>query len=260
MNCRRVEKLIALYEGGDLAPDATRAVAEHLRVCAGCRDLATGFEASREFLRTHEPPEFDAAFFDSVRCNVMREIKQAPEPEGFATLLSRLFNTRSLAYAATLALLVIVALVIVNLRSRNLDDVNRKEQITTTVTNDARDVASPNAPEEVKKVTTPASKQSRQVAANVQRRRLSTQPKMISVAKTIAPPVTSVPESVVGAHSEMAALSNDMNVASGQLASLGGNRQTEGERKVLRIELQTKDPSVRIIWLSPQAADNRIKD
>jgi len=46
----------------------------------------------------------------------------------------------------------------------------------------------------------------------------------------------------------------------GLVASLEGVRAGEVERKVLRIELQTGDPNVRIIWLSPQAAEGRARD
>src|SRR5215207_3219876 len=108
MDCKRAEELMPLDAEGDLAGGRERAaLAAHLGGCDTCRRLAAEWAESRDMLRLHQPPEFDAAFFDHVRRNVMREIttptKRAPALPVFAALSAPLPPTRALAYAALLA-------------------------------------------------------------------------------------------------------------------------------------------------------------
>jgi hypothetical protein len=274
MNCRRVEQLIALHAGGDLAGDDERAVARHLEGCAGCRRLADGFAQSRALLAAHEPPEFDEAFFDSVRRNVMRGIDDdAPKPWPLAPFFSRLFAPRVLAYAASLALLVAAgALAYRILNGRGGEGANRQEVVRqageeaavpapTVADGTPREV---NAPREADSpLVTPVPKAAPPaVVAKSQRRSLPAPSRGEQAARggnRVTPPA---PAPVVSGSSEMANLSNDptLNAAVGELASRGGAPAEGPDRKMLRIELRTGDPNVRIIWLTPQAEGRPAKD
>ena len=68
MNCSWEER-VALDMGGDLDAAESRRVAEHLRTCAECRELAGELRADQELLRAM--PEVDAG---ALRARVMRQI------------------------------------------------------------------------------------------------------------------------------------------------------------------------------------------
>ncbi|HZB46724.1 MAG TPA: zf-HC2 domain-containing protein [Pyrinomonadaceae bacterium] len=54
MNCDWAEKVSALIDG-ELAADETRAVEEHVKVCASCRDAAQSFRALRREIDSYGP-------------------------------------------------------------------------------------------------------------------------------------------------------------------------------------------------------------
>ena len=112
MNCEEVRAKLALHVAGDIGrEDERRTVDSHLRACGGCRAVAAEWEASQRLLRLHQPPEFDAAFFDGLRRDVLRRISEPPPPSLFARLLGQPFGRRHLTYAAVCSLLVCGALV-----------------------------------------------------------------------------------------------------------------------------------------------------
>jgi anti-sigma factor RsiW len=75
MRCAELEERIARYVGGDLAPVEAAAIEQHLRVCAGCADLARGLEDDRAWLASRPPETADvdfAAMRRQIRCEISR--------------------------------------------------------------------------------------------------------------------------------------------------------------------------------------------
>ena len=63
MNCRDWEERLALYAGGDLAPDEAAEVERHLGECPGCQMFASGLKESLEMLReSHRERPVPGAF------------------------------------------------------------------------------------------------------------------------------------------------------------------------------------------------------
>ncbi|MCA1635460.1 MAG: zf-HC2 domain-containing protein [Acidobacteria bacterium] len=119
MSCEEVEAMLSLYVAGEVGPQGVRErVAAHLSVCESCRALAAEWKASRDMFRLHQPPEFDAAFFDGIRRDVLRQISEAPPPSLLARLLGQPFGQRALAYAAVFSMLVCAALLSAHFRRR----------------------------------------------------------------------------------------------------------------------------------------------
>ncbi|HEV7906440.1 MAG TPA: zf-HC2 domain-containing protein [Pyrinomonadaceae bacterium] len=268
MRCTRVEKFLPLYVAGDLAGRrAERHVARHLATCERCRGLAEEYDASRDFVRAAAgtlPPDFDDAFYAGIRRSVLAEIKRehtrlAPPSPTFAGFAS-LFNPR-FAYAASVALLLI-AIAALSLQSY----VGRKSEIagatgghtgtpaatTVSIKTTARGDGRTVAPVE-KTLAATASKESRQTAKPLSLKRRAggsgnaqdeTQRSLnfannapVRARRNPLAPSVAAP----GEHTE-------------QIASSGGSSgdgTTNAAPEVSRIEIQTSDPNIRIIWLSP---------
>ena len=233
MDCKRAEELMPLDAGGDLEDGRARAgLAAHLGDCAPCRRLAAGWAESRAMLRLHEPPEFDAAFFEHVRRNVMREITTpttaAPAPTVFAALLALLPRARTLAYAASLALVFAALLFALRL--------SRAPQPTKVAGDGVASSMNETLPKEID-----PPRQTPRVAAREQAHR-----------KT--PAAKTVPRGDRPAPTRAAPLPDDAALSSlpDAEAELAVVRD---EREMLKIELQTSDPDVRIIWFSPRPGE-----
>lgn len=236
-------------------------VAAHLADCAACRLKAEEFEASGRLLALHAPPVFDENFYASVRRNVMREIEaEQTRPAPFAAF-RQLFAPRTLAVAASLALLVACALVAFQLY-RRVAPTPQTARETARQTNTHADEA---PPEKTNNAPAPVVRQHEQVEdapvvaqhdeprrrslgaierASSRTRHVASQHAQ-SMAHASAPTVESSASNQTGQPTQLE------TVAVNQAAPL-----TEiAERKLTRIELQTADPNVRIIWLSPRADD-----
>ena len=268
MRCTRVEKFLPLYIAGDLAGRrAERHVAQHLATCESCRGLAEEYDASRNLVRDAAtlPPDFDGAFYAEIRRSVLDQIERehtrlAPPPTfaGFASL----FNTR-FAYAASLALIftTVAALSLHSYVSRKSEIARVNRELTgtpgampvstgTTTSSDGRSVD----PIE-KTVAEAASKESRQTAkppslkrrANRSGNAQNETQRSVTLTAKHAPshaqrdsraPVVAAPDE----HTTEIASSNDN----------GSGGATIDAPEVSRIEIQTSDPNIRIIWLSPK--------
>lgn len=262
MNCEEARENLSLYVAGDIERHGAREqIARHLEGCDPCRALAEEWEASRRLLQLQQPPEFDAAFFDSVRRGVMRQISE-PRPSLLARLLGQPFGPRTLTYAAVFSLLVCAAVLSSHFLRRAHTppaemvkkeknggpgkvetNVNQspgpREQETRTANVNKVNVVSPSprpkpsprrgvrresAPE--RKFVSPSPGPDEEQAANAPRSPRDGSPE-------VGPQVAGSPN-----HVETAA----------------------ADREMLRIELQTADPNVRIIWLSPRTTGSASSD
>jgi hypothetical protein len=109
MDCTRVEELLALFSGGDLDARQTETVRTHLVECPACQAQADELAASRAWLQAASLPEFDEAFYVDLRQSVLRELPQVETGGGrFAWLAGWLPQWRwqpVMALAATVLLL-----------------------------------------------------------------------------------------------------------------------------------------------------------
>ncbi|HEX7177650.1 MAG TPA: hypothetical protein VF240_20495 [Pyrinomonadaceae bacterium] len=257
MNCESNERLLALHAGGDLSAGQASALSAHLRTCEDCRRLAADFAASRELLGTHEPPEFDAAFFDAVRRNVLREIDDAPPPPAFARLTALLFGRRALALAACVVFLFAAGALAPYLREghrltgdtpQQVADANGEAQQES----DGPSVIDSPAIRDIKVKTTPAVK----LTASSSPRRTQIVARATHASRAKRSERVERPPSHVSDRAVAAEIARAAGVAptleEAAPASEVAVLAAPAERKMLRIELQTGDPNVRIIWLTPQ--------
>jgi hypothetical protein len=109
--CARARQLLTLHVAGDLPTNATQAVARHLAACPSCRAEADAYAASRAWLQVGAQAVFEDEFYDDMRAAVLRQIarRQTPAPPQRAALFAPLVGRRPVYALASLALLALVA-------------------------------------------------------------------------------------------------------------------------------------------------------
>jgi len=242
MNCRRVEKLIPLYVEGDLAPGTADRLTSHLDWCGRCNWLADEYRESQGWLRTSEPPEFDEAFLDTLKAGVLSRIEEtSARPSLLASLVQQWSRRQVLALSAAL-LIIFGALVfyIYQVRTRANPSVleaveppPNDETITTNepwlATNPGRaDGVGLRKPRHGKSHATTGSRRGNPTIAE----------------QTLEPPFISQTHRL-----------GDSATASAEPAVLLPS-SGDASPEMLRIEIQTSDPNIRIIWFAPKEVES----
>ena len=231
MNCRRIEELIPLYVGGDVGRRLSGEVQSHLKTCDGCAELAAEYEASRNWL-SGAPPELDEALLADVKRGVLRELENAKPQAGLFELMSETIVQTLLrpAVAAGLLLVVLGALTFWPYAERQ----GSKPQTQAVVSEDKV------APERVARDPQVSAKElPRRVAVNHHRRAFDalSNGRQRSISVTAQQATTKPAEAT-----------NEAQSSSALAVDSGG---------MLRIEIQTVDPNIRIIWFAPREIDNQ---
>lgn len=243
MSCRQVEKLLPLYVEGDLAEREAAAISSHLSSCDDCRNLSEEFYASQARLHNFAVPEFGAEFYEGIRRGVLTEINSGTNarPSFFQTFGS-LFSLRP-AMAASFALLALFGLVsfslyrsLVKQRDAALVSLEKVGDLKLFELAEAAGGASNTAdvPDNNRVVPRPTI-----AAVNITRRRQ----KPVSSGATL--PESSVPQSIDAVDSTATA---EEGGAVTRAATSAGGAQTPTVA-VARMDIQTSDPNIRIIWL-----------
>lgn len=248
MRCTAVEKLLPLYVEGDLFEQEANEVRAHISSCEGCRRLAQEFQASQRRLQSFAAPEFDEEFYRSIRGAVLTEIRARPSsrPSVF-NLFRTLFPLRP-AFAASLAVLMVfgaVSLGIYYRLSKGYAPMVALEKSPREINpNQYGDASEQTTSGKVTgKATVGRERESGFASRSVVRR--STRP----VKKSGAPPEELTPVS-----------SNNPAAFAGVQKPEGNdgaasNTSTARPEAVARMELQTSDPNIRIIWLGRKASE-----
>jgi hypothetical protein len=224
--------MIALYIAGDLLGAPEREVAAHLAACEACRRLAEEFSESSSLLtEACTPPEFGAEFYSGIRCAVLGEIASDQ-------LLSKpsLFR-RPWIYATAFAAIVIVSGVMlqhfVSARRGVPQDLARAPQVGVQPTSGPTEVPSPRKKlEPLGTRSAPSSNALALASRHGSSRHFEGM---------------RIPDDLVAAQ---AARDKQIELALKSSTSVGPVA-LEPSSRVSRIEIQTADPNIRIIWLSP---------
>lgn len=239
MNCRRMEELIPLYVEGDLGEHSASDARAHLQTCAACRARTAEYEASQAWLRATEPPDFDEAFIDTIRAGVMRELTAGEATPPFVERLKMWLTPRRLA-AATAALIVIfiaLTLVIYSSRSRVNHQDNRM----------ANGQSAPNVENPPNKQKAPPRDEPKTVH----------QPKQQTPHRRAPLLAKDSRRNVRRARTPQDNLVAQERLNARPAAPVNDNAATYSEEK-LRIEFQTADPNIRIIWFAPKQTNSDV--
>lgn len=246
-SCAEIEKYLPLHAGGDLNNRDTQRVEAHLRECPQCLASADQLLVAREDLKLFTAPKFDERFYANIRNSVLSEINLSTPRLGAFESIYSLFRSSNLAWAATAVAVILCAAPLISTIYRRAEvmPLQKSASIAPTI-----DVASkPTAPQQQEE--SPA--RSEEAAANSpvvdkdkpRVRTISSHTVVRSVNRTKTPEIDSVSVALTGTAAPYQLF---------QTKALAGEEQNldaVAEPKQLRIELQTKDPNIRIIWLAP---------
>ena len=215
MNCKQTEELLPLYAGRDLEEERATLVTEHLQTCAACARVANEYRESVLLTEQFAPPVFSEAVYAGIRERVQREIATEARAPAWSQTIASLFGSR-LAWAIASMLLIVVSLfAIYFMMNRGNVEPQLANQPPANVqpgTNE-RSKSGPPDSSVPAGVNTGGDKQHLARGHQLQRRKRS--------SDTLADRVNTV-----------AAKSPEATSTS----------------KTLRLEIQTKDPKIRIIW------------
>ena len=246
MNCKQVEELLPLYAGRDLEEKCATLVNVHLQTCMACARVADEYRESVQLTQQFAPPVFSEAVYAGIRQRVLREIETEAMAPVWSQTIANLFRPR-LTWAIAGTLLIIVSMfAIYFIVIRGNDEQHLadnppakvqpaiKERSNSGPQGDKRAAPSPSVQsggkeQQLAGVPQPQRKRSRDTLAHRVNTVGAKSPEASSTADNVAPQPSSLPEPMVFPHRDSAALS-----------------------KTLRVEIQTKDPKIRIIWFVQQ--------
>ncbi len=242
MRCAQAEKLIPLYAGDDLPGEQTVELRDHLESCAQCQRLVAEFEESRNWLINFSAPEFDEATLAGMRDHALEEIGRIEKRPRLLEWILPSWKPRFVFVASMALLLLIAALGTFGYR-RQLSRPANPDQTMADKSNGGNKVESPQtgAPDNVQ----PSNDY--RIASSVPRQRKHGRKPIQSVSRQPSQVEIQPVEPDLIAQSPTAT-----EPASDQSVN-AGSTQTDlaVNRNMLRIEIQTADPNIRIIWLAP---------
>jgi putative zinc finger protein len=235
MKCRRVKKLLPLYVEEDLSSDRAEQISAHLEWCGQCNWLADEYKESQTWLQTNEAPEFDQAFLDNFKSGVMRRLEETAARPSLLVSIAQHWSRRQML-AMSGAMLIAIGVVVLYLYQTRVDvkapivEIAKQTTQTQETPLDPRMTVdhSQEHPSVPSKHSTYHSNQKAHKAE--------------PMADSQEPPLFSQVNRWVelGTPNEMAITPKD---------------GTTDFPEMLRIDIQTADPNIRIIWFTPKVTD-----
>jgi len=239
MNCKNVEELLPLYVGRDLEEKSAAMVASHLQSCGHCARSAQEYGEANQLLQLFEPPQFSEATYTAVRSRVLREIeRESHKPQTIFALefLRRPFQPRFMWAVSTAVLLGVCMFAYyfianhTNGPQERADAESRHDKL--------KDLAAPSGNDP--KPVLPGKKNGETPGAIA---KISHKPRFQQTAW----------------HSRRAGGTPAVPVRTAQystteLKGTAPNTSLTSE-KTLRLEMQTSDSNIRIIWFSHPATN-----
>ena len=240
MNCRRVEELIPLYVEGDLASGIADRVTSHLDWCGRCNWLADEYKESQNWLHSCEPPEFDEATLNGLKIGVLRRIEETSARPSLMASLMRHWSRRQV-FALSAAVVIVFGMVVLYVY-----------QTRAKVSVDIPILVESNPSEETARPDEHnlAGGSDKAPGAGLNKRHHPSRREATLRASYVNPTLAGRAPVPVGSQGGSpaepgTALTNSTHTSFGDSSAM------------LRIEIQTSDPNIRIIWFAPKETDSR---
>jgi hypothetical protein len=215
--------------GQDLAESQATSVNAHVKTCDACAALTSEYQLSRELTQQFAPPQFSESVYAGIRKSVMRKIDRTTPAAPWHESITAVFRPRP-GWAVATALLILLSVSAVYLIARRGGD--------------SRSIASDQW---VKQILIAAQPETGPPDAGPIK--TAEGPRHITVREYR--PIHSRRNSTPGI-SARTAVTRDMPVKTeGTEPGVVPSRAASAE-KTLRVEMQTADPNIRIIWFAPQ--------
>jgi len=247
MRCTHAEKLIPLFAGDDLAAREADALRRHLESCANCRRLAAEFEESRVWLRGFPAPQFNDLVLNDMRDSVLRDIGRIENRARRLQWIVPGWNLR-FAFVTSLTLLLFGALfsLAINRRQppRHDPESNKVELSPGKTPDDRANYAGKTEKSKAvrrkfgRKPIKPGPNESPQIEAE------RVVPDLTAQNMDAAFPATDPADTDIEAERVVPDLT-----AQNMDAAFPAT-DPDADQDALRIEIQTADPNIRIIWFA----------
>lgn len=244
MNCKQVEELLPLYAGRELEEKRATLVTEHLQTCVACAHVADEYCESVRLTQQFAPPVLSEALYLGMRQRVLREIETEARAPVWSQKIANLFRPRLTWAIASMLLLVVSMFAIYFIVNRKNDEKQLAKNPPAKVQPAIKEHANSRPQGDKRATPSPSEKtggKEQQLAGVPQHQRKRSRDtrrinsvdanslEEMSTVNDVAPQPSSLPEPMMLPHRDSAALS-----------------------KTLRVEIQTKDPNIRIIWFVQQ--------
>jgi hypothetical protein len=244
MRCTHAEKLIPLFAGDDLTAREADALRRHMESCAKCRRLAAEFEESRDWMRKFAAPQFDEAILDGMRDSVLRDIGRIENRSQWIQWIVPGWNLKFLAVLSMPLLIAFAAAYAYRGRQRQ-PVTDKKDIVITTPGRDQKDsIGGAQGNNEGFKVNPstvsaqrPLRKHPRRIIENPGVKPVQSPDQVIAHTSPPPPPI---------------------HVEPAFTEPIGDTAKDDAifNREMTRIEFQTADPNIRIIWLTPKDSNS----
>jgi hypothetical protein len=242
MRCTHAEKLIPLFAGDDLPAREADALRRHLESCSNCRRLAAEFEESRDWLRGFAAPQFDNVVLDDVRDSVLKDIGRIENrPRQFRWIVPG----RNLRFAFTTSLMLLLIGVLLGLV------ISRRQSPHDPKSNRAE--AKKGGSDQVKlppgKTPDDRANDDKQAAyRKTDRRKFRREPIKREPSESPQTDERVVEPDLITQNMGAIGPITDPSAAPDPAPA-----DPDANRDALRIEIQTADPNIRIIWFAPKS-------
>lgn len=265
MNCRETEPLIPLFIEADLAEAEMQQVRAHLAACSACGERVAEFQASQAFLRAAALPAFDETMLRAMRKAVLEQVDQSATQPMLGAWWQPIWNWK-FAFAAAAVILLVAG---VALRQRGAKPVDnqavRDAKETTSATLVVNKDAAATAPSVPQRLQPRAGRKHRsQGGVNASERNPgSDATKQLSPARATDADTQIAAAAIApfGAGENTASLPGGGTpgfmlppASQAENSAFPSTEKSAPEPEMLRIEIQTADPNIRIIWLTPKSA------
>ncbi|HEY3025457.1 MAG TPA: zf-HC2 domain-containing protein [Pyrinomonadaceae bacterium] len=246
MNCKHVQELLPLYVGRDLEEKRAQLVTAHVQSCTECANSADEYRESRQLLQQFAPPPFNEAVYTGIRQRVLREIgRESSESVGSAlpNFVASLFRPRlRWAFATALLLAVSVFAFYFIAKQRNERQESRDNQLAAAPSPSRKENNSPPFKSTGRNTGVHMTTAGSGDHTHQSQRRKTSGP----AADRATPHAVNTPDN----RSLTAQASPESNNLAIRDAVPAPNPATA--EKTLRVEMQTNNPNIRIIWFSTQ--------
>lgn len=232
MNCKQLEELLPLYAGRDLDDKRARLVGEHVQICSACARVAGEYRDAVELTQHFAPPVFSDHVYASVRRQVMQQIEDEPASPLLPQLFGSWFRPR-MAWAAASSLIIALGFLALYLVVNRTADVRPVADNNPTVNRSEQTAVATATP----RTTDPVSPPSPVKPADEKRKRIH---RFVNRSLLVA----------AKAPNSSRAADNSLKLRDPEAANSLPSDDSVPGKSLLRVEMQTKDPNIRIIWFS----------
>ena len=243
MNCKQVKELLPLYVGHDLEDGRAGLIATHVQTCTHCAGSVEEYVEASQLLQQFAAPQFSEATYATVRQSVLREIEQESGRLTLRELILGAFQPRLTWAVSTAVLLAVCALAYYLVANR--PNVLHDQKANAGIKLAPDGAADGRGPRRGSQVDAPG------IAISSPHHRLN------PLHKTATPNLAGGFHSLVMAKnsrkprlSQPSWHSKSPDEPSAVPAVPGTFDTSVSSGKPMRLEIQTRDPNIRIIWFS----------